>query len=53
MGCGEQCPIVPDVRREDWDLRDPKGLPLDQVRKIRDEIRARVEALVCELDCMR
>ena len=46
MGCGETCPIVPGLEREDWDLPDPKGKPLAQVRAIRDEIRARVAALV-------
>lgn len=49
MGCGEQCPFVPGRRREDWALRDPKGLPLDTVREIRDEIRSRVEKLVAQL----
>jgi arsenate reductase len=46
MGCGEQCPIVPGARREDWPLDDPKGHPLERVRQIRDEVRTRVEALV-------
>jgi len=46
MGCGEACPFVPGLPREDWPLPDPKGQPLDAVRKIRDEIRARVEGLV-------
>ena len=46
MGCGESCPVVPGVRREDWPLDDPKGRPLDEVRRIRDAIRARVEALI-------
>lgn len=46
MGCGEACPFVPGLRREDWPLPDPRGQPLDEVRRIRDEIRARVEALV-------
>jgi arsenate reductase len=46
MGCGDACPYVPGVQREDWPLRDPKGLPLDEVRRIRDEIRSRVAALV-------
>ena len=50
MGCGDQCPYVPGVRYLDWDLPDPKGLPLDEVRRIRDVIAARVEALVGELD---
>ena len=49
MGCGDTCPIFPGKRYEDWDLTDPAGLPLDEVRPIRDEIRARVEALVAEL----
>ena len=45
MGCGESCPFVPGLRRKDWDLPDPKGQPLDKVRKIRDDIRDRVERL--------
>jgi arsenate reductase len=46
MGCGDQCPIVPGLRRDDWPLEDPKGKPLERVRQIRDEIRQRVEALL-------
>lgn len=46
MGCGEACPYVPGLKREDWPLTDPKGKPLDEVRKIRDEIKQKVEALV-------
>jgi arsenate reductase (thioredoxin) len=46
MGCGEACPIVPGLRREDWPLPDPKGQTLDTVRAIRDEIRVRVEDLI-------
>lgn len=46
MGCGDQCPIVPGVVREDWPLSDPKGRELDEVRRIRDDIRARVAALI-------
>jgi arsenate reductase len=46
MGCGDKCPYVPGLRRDDWLLADPKGLPLDKVRKIRDEIRSRVEELL-------
>ena len=46
MGCGDKCPYVPGLRRDDWPLRDPKGQPLEEVRKIRDEIKARVEALI-------
>jgi arsenate reductase len=50
MGCGDACPVVPGVRYVDWDLTDPKGLPLDEVRAIRDEIRDRVAGLLAELD---
>ncbi|HEY6908311.1 MAG TPA: arsenate reductase ArsC [Myxococcales bacterium] len=46
MGCGDACPVVPGLRREDWPLRDPKGRPGEEVRRIRDEIRDRVAALV-------
>jgi arsenate reductase len=46
MGCGEQCPVVPGLKREDWPLEDPKGKPLARVREIRDEIRQRVETLL-------
>jgi arsenate reductase len=46
MGCGDQCPVVPGLKREDWPLEDPKGQPLARVREIRDEIRARVETLL-------
>ena len=46
MGCGDECPVVPGVRRDDWPLEDPKGRPLGRVREIRDEIRARVERLL-------
>jgi arsenate reductase len=46
MGCGEECPVVPGAGREDWPLDDPNGLPIAEVRRIRDEIRARVTALV-------
>ena len=46
MGCGEECPVVPGLRREDWPLEDPKGQPAARVRAIRDEIRTRVERLV-------
>ena len=46
MGCGEQCPVVPGARRDDWPLEDPKGQPLDRVRVIRDEIRDRVQRLI-------
>lgn len=48
MGCGEACPFVPGLERRDWPLSDPAGQGLDTVRAIRDEIRARVAALVAE-----
>ncbi|MGH9492135.1 MAG: arsenate reductase ArsC [Terriglobales bacterium] len=46
MGCGENCPYVPGLRVEDWALDDPKGKPLEQVRRIRDQIRSRVQRLI-------
>jgi arsenate reductase (thioredoxin) len=46
MGCGEACPVVPGVRRDDWPLEDPKGKPVQLVRTIRDQVRSRVEALL-------
>src|ERR1019366_10749354 len=46
MGCGDKCPYVPGLRRDDWPLRDPKGLPIEEVRVIRDEVRMRVQNLV-------
>jgi arsenate reductase len=46
LGCGESCPAVPEVRVEDWPLRDPKGLPRELVREIRDEVRSRIERLI-------
>jgi arsenate reductase len=46
MGCGESCPTAPGVRREDWPIDDPKGLPIERVRAIRDEVRARVQELI-------
>jgi arsenate reductase len=49
MGCGDACPIYPGKRYEDWDLEDPAGKDLDTVRRIRDEIEARVQRLVGEL----
>lgn len=48
MGCGDKCPYVPGVRRDDWPLRDPKGQPMDEVRAIRDDIRVRVQSLLDE-----
>ena len=49
MGCGDTCPFVPGTRYVDWPLDDPKGRPVDEVRRIRDEIRALVEELVAQL----
>jgi arsenate reductase (thioredoxin) len=46
MGCGETCPVVPGLRRDDWNLADPKGQSVERVRATRDDIRARVERLV-------
>ena len=46
MGCGEECPVVPGVKREDWAIDDPAALPIARVREIRDEIRTRVEAFL-------
>jgi len=46
MGCGDQCPVIPGVVRDDWPLVDPKGKTVDGVRAIRDEIRTRVQELI-------
>jgi len=46
MGCGEACPFVPGLKRDDWPIEDPKDKPLERVRQIRDEIRQRVERLI-------
>jgi arsenate reductase len=50
MGCGDECPYVPGTRYLDWDLEDPKGRPLEEVRATRDEIERRVVELIDELD---
>jgi arsenate reductase len=50
MGCGDVCPVFPGKRYEDWELTDPAGLTIDDVRPIRDEILRRVEALLAELE---
>ena len=50
MGCGDACPYYPGIRYTDWPVDDPAGQPIDQVRRIRDAIDARVRALVAELD---
>jgi arsenate reductase len=49
MGCGDECPYIPGRRYLDWDLPDPKGRPLEEVRETRDEIARRVEGLLAEL----
>jgi len=46
MGCGDKCPYVPGLRRDDWPLRDPKGLSVEEVRTIRDEVKDRVQNLI-------
>ena len=48
MGCGDECPYVPGLRRDDWPLDDPKGQSIARVRAIRDDIRARVETLIIQ-----
>jgi arsenate reductase len=48
MGCGEACPVVPGVERDDWPLDDPKGQPVERVREIRDEVQRRVTGLLVE-----
>ena len=50
MGCGDECPFIPGKRYIDWDLPDPKGRPIAEVRALRNEIRRRVRALVEDLD---
>jgi arsenate reductase (thioredoxin) len=49
MGCGDSCPVVPGKRYDDWPVDDPAGRELEAVRRIRDDIDARVQALVAEL----
>jgi arsenate reductase (thioredoxin) len=50
MGCGDECPFIPGKRYLDWDLADPKGRPIEEVRATRDDIAHRVEELVTALD---
>jgi arsenate reductase len=50
MGCGDQCPAVPGLRRDDWPLEDPKGQPRERVRQIRDDIERRVRELLAARD---
>ncbi len=49
MGCGDACPIFPGKRYEDWELDDPAGQSIEAVRPIRDDIKARIEALIAEI----
>lgn len=48
MGCGEKCPVVPGLRRDDWPLEDPKGKSMEVVRRIREEVRSRIETLIAQ-----
>ena len=48
MGCGDACPVVPGVSRDEWPLDDPKGQPLDRVRQIREDVRQRVEQFLVD-----
>jgi arsenate reductase (thioredoxin) len=50
MGCGDACPVIPGKRYVDWDLPDPSGLPIVEVREIRDDISRRVKVLLDSLD---
>jgi arsenate reductase len=50
MGCGDECPFIPGKRYLDWDLDDPKGRPIEEVRATRDEIERRVVELIAELN---
>ena len=53
MGCRDECPYVPGVKRDDWPLEDPKDQPIARVRAIRDDIARRVNALVQTVDLIR
>ena len=53
MGCGDECPVVPGVSRDDWPLSDPKDRPIAEVRAIRDDIKERVRALIHEKQWQR
>jgi arsenate reductase len=48
MGCGDECPLIPGVERDDWPLDDPKGQPVEAVRRIRDEVKKNVVELIEE-----
>ena len=49
MGCGDACPVYPGKRYQDWELTDPAGQPIEEVRRIRDQIRHQVEAMLATL----
>jgi arsenate reductase (thioredoxin) len=53
MGCGDECPYVPGTRYIDWELPDPKGRPVEEVRQTKDEIDERVQELIAELDSLK
>jgi protein-tyrosine-phosphatase len=53
MGCGDACPFYPGKRYEDWELDDPAGKPIEDVRRIRDEISNRIDRLIEELRAAR
>jgi arsenate reductase len=53
MGCGETCPVVPGLMRDDWPLEDPKGKPIARVREIREDIRRRVSELAVRLGSLK
>jgi protein-tyrosine-phosphatase len=53
MGCGEECPYVPGLRREDWPLPDPKGRTIEEVRVVRDDIRERVSAFLARENVLK
>jgi arsenate reductase len=53
MGCGDECPVIPGKRYLDWDLPDPMGRPLDEVRATRDDIARRVKGLIAQLEADR
>jgi arsenate reductase len=49
LDCGEQCPVLPGVRRQDWDLPDPAGQSLEVMRRVRDQINEQVKAYIAAL----
>jgi arsenate reductase len=53
MGCGDECPVVPGVERDDWPLEDPNGKPIERVRQIRDDVERRVRKLLAERGWVR